>query len=158
MLRRSFARSRQLQQPRALLRLAVGQRDRLCWLGGLGRPESRQHQTSEDRFVFPLVTVHKTTSTSCRRSSMRKWWHCTLLHSVRSSQSGDFLKNIPLASSWSPGRLRQSHLMSAHPQHSGKSAKSASRVLAGITGNMAHCPQGWVHGMGPVLVSRKRTT
>ena len=29
------------------------------------------NQASEDRFVFPLVTVHKTVSTSFRRSSMR---------------------------------------------------------------------------------------
>ena len=40
-------------------------------------------------------------------------------------------------------------LYAGSPRHSGKSAKSASRVLAGTTGNMAHCPQGWDHGMGP---------
>ena len=80
LFRRSFAR--QLLQPRAQLLLAVGQRVRLCLLEGLGMPESRQHQLSEDRFVFPLVTVHKTTSTSFRRSSMRKWWNCTFLHST----------------------------------------------------------------------------
>ena len=43
LLRRSFARSRQLQQPRAQFRRAVAQRFRLCWLGGLGKPGSRQH-------------------------------------------------------------------------------------------------------------------
>ena len=34
----AFARSRQLQEPRAQLRHAVGQRDRLCWFGGLRKP------------------------------------------------------------------------------------------------------------------------
>ena len=62
-------------------------RSTFAGFGGLGRPESRQQQASEDRFVFPLVTVHKTMSTSCRRSSMRKWRNCTFLHSVRSSPS-----------------------------------------------------------------------
>ena len=77
MLRRSFAR--QLLQPRAQLRLPVGQRVRLCWLGCLGRLEIRQHQASEVHVVFPFVT-------SCRRSSMRQWQICTSLHAVRSSQ------------------------------------------------------------------------
>ena len=65
--------STQFLQPRAQLLLAVGQRVRLCFLGGLGKPESRQHQASEVHVVFPFVTVHKTMSTSCRRSSLRKW-------------------------------------------------------------------------------------
>ena len=96
MLRRSFARSKQLQQRRAQLRLPVGQRVRLCWLGGLGRPESRQHQASEDHFVFPLVTVRKTMSTSFRRSSMRKWRNGTFFHSVLSSPS--LLRNKQITS------------------------------------------------------------
>ena len=43
---------------------------------------------------------------------MRKWRNCTSLHSLRSSQSAIFQK-FPRASSWSPGRLGQSHLMRA---------------------------------------------
>ena len=31
-------------------------RDRLAWLGGLGRHESRQHRAPEDRFVFPVAS------------------------------------------------------------------------------------------------------
>ena len=85
---------------------------------------------------------------------MRKWRNCTLLHSVRSLQSGDFW-TFPRASSWSAGRLRHEPfdegsariLHAGSPRHSGKSAKSASRVLAGTTGNMAHCPWGWDHAM-----------
>ena len=49
-------------------------------------------------------------------------------------------------------------LYAGSPRHSRKSAESASRVLAGTTGNMARCPQGWDHGMCPVLISRRRTT
>ena len=64
---------------RAQLRLAVGQRDRLCWLGGRGKPESRQPQASQVHGVFPFVTVHKTMSTSLRRSSLRKWRSGTFL-------------------------------------------------------------------------------
>ena len=78
--------STQFLQPRAQLLLPVGQRVRLCFLGGLGKPESRQHQASEVHFFFPLVSVHKTTSTSCRRSLMKKWRNCTLLHSKALTQ------------------------------------------------------------------------
>ena len=60
-------------------RFDVPQRVRLCLFGGLGRPESRQYQASEVHFVFPFVTVHKTTSTSFRRSLMRKWRNGTFL-------------------------------------------------------------------------------
>ena len=70
---------RQFLQPRAQLHFAVEQRVRLCFLGGLGKPECRQHQTSEVHFVFPFVTVHKTMSTSFRRSSLRKWRNDTFL-------------------------------------------------------------------------------
>ena len=42
---------RTVADARAQLRLSVGQRIRLCCLGGLGRPGSSQHQASVDRFV-----------------------------------------------------------------------------------------------------------
>ena len=65
-----------------------------------GKLESRQHQTSEVRFVFPdghcpFVLVFrptKTLSTSCRRSSMRKWRNCTSLHStVFAQEHADYI-------------------------------------------------------------------
>ena len=116
MLGRSFARSGELQQPRAPLRLAVAQRFRLCWLGGLGKPESRQLQTSEDRFVFPdghgpLVLAFrptKTISTSCRRSSMRKWRKCTSMHSTVLAQEQEDYIGVKVEGPFKGGHYRYS--------------------------------------------------
>ena len=62
------------------------QRDRLCWHTELERDEGRQHQASEDHFVFrywiePQLT--RLLSTSSRKCSVRRWRHCTSLCSVR---------------------------------------------------------------------------
>ena len=61
------------------------------WAGseGLGRHESRQHQASENSFVFPIgrLQAYRTRSTSSRKSSMDRWRNCTFLHSVQRSLS-----------------------------------------------------------------------
>ena len=100
MFRRSFASSRQLQQPRALLRLAVAQRVRLGWLGGLEGlnvdnilPQKIASFSPDGH--GPIVLAFrptKTISTSCRRSSMRKWRNCTsLLSTVLTQEQADYI-------------------------------------------------------------------
>ena len=77
------------QRVKSLHFVPTARRERVLWLGCLGRIEIRQHQASEVHVVFPFVT-------SCRRSSMRQWQICTSLHAVRSSQS--LLRNKQITS------------------------------------------------------------
>ena len=85
LLRRSFACSRQLQHPRAQLRLAVAQRVRLC-LEGSECLKVDNIKAQKIPSPSPMATVR------CRRSSMRKWRNCTSLHStVLTQEQADFI-------------------------------------------------------------------
>ena len=86
LLRRSFASSRQLQQPRAQLRLAVAQRVRLCQLRSLGGLKVVNIKPQKIPSPSPMATVR------CRRSSMRTWRNCTSLHStVLAQEQADYI-------------------------------------------------------------------
>ena len=66
----------------------TGQRDRLGWLRGFGRYETRHHQVSEDCPVFPvghgvIVPVSGLQETDLDEKVVR----CTFLHSVPNSLS-----------------------------------------------------------------------
>ena len=85
----------------------------LEWLEGL---TSRPHQAPEDRFVFPdghgpIVLVFsptKTISTSCRRSSMRKWRNFTSLHSTVLTQEQEDYIGVKVEGPFKGGHYRHS--------------------------------------------------